>query len=85
MITTATTRLKASTERLLFPAGVYSHHVPEHRAINFHFRASDIKEGWNEVLVFNGSHERATAEERHDHAVTIVSIELGVKRPAASK
>jgi hypothetical protein len=73
------------TNRLLFPAGVYTHHVAEHQAFNFRFEAAQIKEGWNEVLVFNGSHKRATPEDRRTHAFTVVGVELGVQRPATPR
>jgi hypothetical protein len=35
------------TDRLLFPTGIYTHHVAEHRALNYRFQASAIREGWN--------------------------------------
>lgn len=72
------------TEHLLFPTGIYTHHVPEHRAFNYRFKASAIREGWNEVLVINGSHERKAPEKRREHAANIVSVELAVKKPIRS-
>jgi hypothetical protein len=69
-----------ATDRLLFPTGIYTHHVKEHVAWNFRFDAGSIKEGWNEVLVFNGSHERKTAEERAANSLHVVSVELGVMK-----
>jgi hypothetical protein len=68
------------TDRLLFPAGRYTQHAPEHRALNYQFEAPSIREGWNEVLVFNGSHERKTPEERRANTVNIVSVELAVRK-----
>lgn len=68
------------TDQLLFPTGIYTHHLPEHRAFNYEFEASQIHEGWNEILVFNGSHTRATPEERIANSVCIVSLELAVKK-----
>jgi len=67
-----------ATDELLFPQRSYTHHVPEHTAINYTFGVGDIKDGWNEVSVYNGSHERSSARDRRDNAVTIRSIELAV-------
>ena len=49
------------TDRLVLPTGLYTHHVPEHRAFNFILPTSAIRDGWNEVLVFNGSHKKDNA------------------------
>jgi hypothetical protein len=70
------------TDCLLFPAGRYTHHAPEHRAFNYHFNVRSIREGWNEVLVFNGNHQRKTPEERRANTVKIVSVELAVRKKA---
>ncbi|MSR65663.1 MAG: hypothetical protein EXS18_07790 [Verrucomicrobiae bacterium] len=43
-----------------------------------------IKEGWNEIVVFNGSHARATPEERQANSVCILSMELAVKASSAA-
>jgi hypothetical protein len=69
------------TDRLLFPTGIYTHHTREHRALNYRARVSDIRDGWNEVLVINGSRQRATAAERSAHSARIVSVELAVRKP----
>lgn len=69
------------TDRLVFPTGIYTHHVAANVAYEYRFPATAIREGWNEVLVLNGSHKRATPAERRENAVNIVSVELGV-RPA---
>jgi len=67
-----------ATDRLLFPQQDFTHHVPEHVALNYTFGVADIRDGWNEVSVYNGSHERHNARDRRDNAVTIRSIELAV-------
>ena len=56
-----------------------THHLPEHRAFNYRFSASDILEGWNEVIVYNGGGpiEGANAAASEDE-ICIVSIELAV-------
>jgi hypothetical protein len=64
------------TDKLLFPTGVFTHHTADHQAFNYTFQSIQIKEGWNEVVVFNGNHQRATAEERRQNSITIVSVEL---------
>jgi hypothetical protein len=68
------------TDRLLFPAGRYTHHAPEHRAFDYHLEPSAIRDGWNEILVFNGSHQAKTAEERRSNTVNILSVEVAVKK-----
>ncbi len=60
---------KQHTSEMLFPVGPYTQHVPENQAYNFEFRASEILEGWNRVLVINNEHA----------VVRVVSLELGVK------
>jgi hypothetical protein len=71
-----------ATDRLVLPTGMYTHHVPEHRAFDFVLPASRIKDGWNEVLIFNGSHKKGTPAERHNHAVRVVGLDLALrKRP----
>ena len=73
------------TDQLLFPAGIYTHHVTEYRAYNFRCEPGTIREGWNEVLVLNGNHDRATAEDRQANSIKIVGIELAVRRKSAEK
>jgi hypothetical protein len=70
----------AATDRLVLPTGLYTHHVPEHRAFDFVFSAGLIRDGWNEVLVFNGGHQKATPAERRDHAVRVVGLDLAVRK-----
>lgn len=68
-----------ATDELLFPTGHYTHHVPEHQGFNFHFSASAIQEGWNEILLINGSHERSTREARLEASLHVTSVELAVR------
>jgi len=63
----------SATDRLLFPCGSLTHHVPENRGYNFHFPVSRIRDGWNQIVVENGG----------EQPITLVSIELAV-RPLAS-
>jgi hypothetical protein len=67
------------TDRLIFPTGIFTHHAPEHRALEFRLKAAQIREGWNEILVFNGSRKNKTPAERREHSVRVVSVELGVR------
>lgn len=60
-----------STARLLFPAGPYSHHVDDHAGWNFVADAAAIRDGWNEVTIYNES----PAE------LNLIGLELGVIRP----
>jgi len=67
------------TDRLLFPAGALTHHVPENTAFDFSFPPSAIREGWNDIIIVNNSRKRDTLQDRRDNSVTILSVELGVK------
>lgn len=69
-----------STDRLLFPTGALTHHVPENTAFNYRFPASAIREGWNEIIVINHSTARDTAQARRENSITIQSVELGVDK-----
>jgi hypothetical protein len=66
------------TEKLIFPAGNFTHHLPEYRAFEYRFQVSEIIEGWNNVQVYNGTRKFATAAERRDHTVRLVGFDLGV-------
>ncbi len=58
------------TAELLFPAGPYTRHVDEHRAWNFILDCALIREGWNEIVIYNES-----AEE-----LSVAGVELGIRR-----
>lgn len=75
------------TSDLLFPCGPYSRQAKDHSAWNFRFTVGDIKEGWNEVLVFHGTPrgQTASADERRDHSLKIVGVELALRTAADSK
>jgi len=62
---------RRETEDLLFPAGPYSRHVEEHRAWNYTLDCGVIRDGWNDIVIYNES-----AEE-----VSVVGVELAIKRP----
>ena len=57
------------TDELLYSAGHYTHHVPEHDAFNFQCDPSRIKEGWNEIRLFNSG----------DEVLRVVSVEIGIR------
>ncbi len=61
------------TRDMLFPVGPYTQHTDDHLGLNFVLDAGQIKDGWNTVLVHNN------AKDGDANAVTIVSLELGVK------
>lgn len=74
------------THRLVLPTGIYTHHLPEHRAINFEFDARIIEAGWNEFTVYNNAlfyqlittGARPTDAERASMSVRIISLEMAV-------
>ncbi|MGC8804461.1 MAG: hypothetical protein ACP5QD_00775 [Candidatus Ratteibacteria bacterium] len=64
------------TDRLLCAVGGYTHHVPEHTAFNFEFDAKNIRQGYNSIVVMNGSHSWYQNEERKKETIRVVSVEL---------
>jgi len=62
------------TNELVFPTGVFTHHRKENQALNFYFSAQQIKEGWNEVRIFN-----TNVGDVKTALVHIISLELAVK------
>lgn len=61
-----------ATDALLFPSGDFTQHIPVHDAFNFRFPVSQVREGWNEVVVHHGGAKPATPAK-------IVSVELAVR------
>jgi len=57
------------TDRLVFPCGSLSHHVPENVGYDFLFPISAVRDGWNEIVVENGGAK----------PITVVCIELAVR------
>ena len=69
-----------ATDELLFPQLDHRSHVPEYTAFNYVFEVEKIAEGWNEVSVYNGSHQSETAEDRWRNSVVIRSVELAIRQ-----
>jgi hypothetical protein len=67
-----------ATDQLLFPQLNHRFHVPEYTVFNDVFEVEKIAEGWNEVSVYNGSHQSETAEDRWRNSVVIRSVELAI-------
>lgn len=75
-----------STDRFLFPVGIYTHLLPQRRGLNFTFDADQIKEGWNQITVYNNAGfyqlittgRQCSPEERQRLAVRLVSLELAI-------
>ncbi|MCC6415105.1 MAG: hypothetical protein IT582_04265 [Opitutaceae bacterium] len=63
-----------TTDELLFPCGPLTHLTAAHRGCNYHFPASLIRDGWNEVTVENGG----------EQPITIAAIELAVRKRGGS-
>jgi hypothetical protein len=72
------------TDQLLFPAGDLTHHVPEHQAYNYRFPVTAIREGWNEIELFDPRPEGGTARVQHEQAVHVVNLDLAVVPVAAA-
>ena len=63
---------RTTTDRLLFPCGSLTHHAPAHTAFNYEFPISLLRDGWNEIELYNGA----------PGTITVVAIELAVKAKA---
>jgi len=67
-----------ATTELLFPTKHYSLVPSGHIALNYTCDVNLIKEGWNEIILYNENHNRATPEQRAANSVYVASIELSV-------
>jgi hypothetical protein len=65
---------RQETADLLFPAGPYTRHVEEHRAWNYRMECAAIRDGWNEIVLYNESTEE----------LSVVGVELAIKRKQPS-
>lgn len=65
------------TDQLFFPTGPFNRFGLAHQTFNYRLDLAGLKEGWNEVVVYCGSHDASTTTRRND-AVRIVSIEIAV-------
>lgn len=63
------------TTDLLFPSGPYRRHVPEHRAWNYHFPTTVLRDGWNHITLHNEG----------SRSLDVVCLELAVKRSLRTK
>ena len=70
------------TDTLLFPTGAYTHHVPEYQAWDYRLDLADIREGWNEVIVYHGQDEFDPRPGPVADPIRIVGLELAVKAKA---
>ena len=52
-----------------FPRAPFGSHIAEHQAFNFDLNVADIREGWNEIVVYAGT---------GDSPFRIVSLEIGL-------
>lgn len=67
------------SERLLFPTGIYTRHVTTHRAHNYRFPVSVIREGWNEIVISNGKSAGSATPGPVEAAVQVVGVELALR------
>jgi hypothetical protein len=65
---------RQETADLLFAAGPYTRHVEEHRAWNYRMECAAIRDGWNEIVLYNESTEE----------LSVVGVELAIKRKQPS-
>jgi hypothetical protein len=60
---------RTATDQLLFPCGSLTHHAPAHTAFNYEFPVTLLRDGWNEIELYNGV----------SGTITVVAVELAVK------
>ena len=70
---------RVETDKLLFPNRPATHHLPKCQAYNYAFAVQAIREGWNEIAVYNGEHPGDVAQDRLSSTITIVSVEVAVR------
>jgi hypothetical protein len=61
---------RKETEALLFPAGPYAAHVPEHQAFDYVLDPAGLRDGWNELTLVAGLEPAEPVE--------VVSLEVGL-------
>lgn len=66
-------------EKLLFPIGPMTHHIPDNVGLNFSFSLSCIREGWNDIVVMNGTPKDWVKDQKQDY-VNVQSVELAVRK-----
>ena len=70
------------TDELLFADKSYPRHVSKHQAYNFHFGVEMIKEGWNEIVVYNNNEPVKYPAREGGKSFKVVDIELAVRKQA---
>jgi hypothetical protein len=60
------------------PTGVYTHHVPEHVGLNYQLDISGLRDGWNEIVVYDGAEDASPQTHHADCGVRICGLELAV-------
>lgn len=60
------------------PIGPLTHHLPGHQAFNYRFPVTAIRDGWNEIELFDPRWAPGTARERLEQAVCVVNLDLAV-------
>jgi hypothetical protein len=72
------------TDRLLFPVGELTHHLPEHQAFNYRFPVTAIREGWNQIELFDPRPEGSAGLAQHEQAIYVVNLDLAVMPASAA-
>ena len=69
-----------ATEALLFPNRPATIHLPGHQAVNFQFDPALLREGWNEITVYNGAlgDDDGAAEELRHHLSLMTGASLPI-------
>jgi len=84
-LATISTCLRSHTEKSSGGLRFGLRELPAHLALNYRLPVTEIRDGWNEVLVINGGRKRDTEEGQRTHSVKIVSVELGVMQVDGAK
>jgi hypothetical protein len=70
---------RVETGELLFPNRPATHHLPQFQAYNYAFPVAAIREGWNEIVVYNGGRPSDIEQSHSSNAITVASVELAIR------
>jgi len=71
-----------ATDQLLLPTGIHTHQASRHKARNYRLNKADVREGWNDIVVYHSEDACDPRPGMAGDAIRIVSVELAVIDPA---
>ena len=68
------------TTKLLFPCGIYTDVRDEHVAYNFEVDLSLLRDGYNQICVFNGEQQSSDREQMLRDSIRVLSLEAAIQQ-----